>query len=89
MKDAIDIIWKIIIWYLILLWDVNVFFSWYTKKGIAYFSFMYQGFIPAIIENGNIISIDWDNMSKDDIDEEIEKVKRSKEELRKKIKNNK
>jgi hypothetical protein len=89
MKDVIDVIWVILILYMILLWDFKIFFSWYTKKGIAYFSFMYQGFIPAIIENGNIISIDWDNMSKDDIDEEIEKVKKAKEELRKKIKNNK
>ena len=81
MKEFIDDIGTILLWYVILLWDVKLFFSWYTKKGIAYFSFMYQGFIPAIIENGNIISIDWDNMSKDDIDDEIRKVKKAKEEL--------
>lgn len=89
MKDIIDILGIIILWYIILLWDMKIFFSWFTKKGIAYFSLMYQGLILAIIENGNILSIDWDNMSKDDIDEEIEKVKKSKEELDKKIKNSK
>jgi len=76
-------------WYLILLWDINIFTSWYTKKGIAYFSFMYQGFIPAIMENGNILSIDWGNMSKNEIDEEIEKVRKAKEELEEKIRKGK
>jgi len=63
-------------WYLILLWDINISFSWFTKKGIAYFSFMYQGLILAMLENGNILSIDWDNMSKEDVDDEIEKIKK-------------
>jgi hypothetical protein len=85
----IDTIWRIIMWYLILLWDINIFTSWYTKKGIAYFSFMYQGFIPAIMENGNILSIDWGNMSKNEIDEEIEKVRKAKEELEEKIRKGK
>ena len=85
----IDTIWRIIMWYLILLWDINIFTSWYTKKGIAYFSFMYQGFIPAIMENGNILSIDWGNMSKNEIDEEIEKVTKAIEELEEKIRKGK
>lgn len=67
----VSIILNIILWYVILLWDFEFVLSNKKKKdgkeSISYLYFMYQGLILGMIQNGNVVVVDWFSGSEDEV----------------------